>query len=274
MSTSATDLRFKGKLERIVRGSFRGWVSVLDLTSAEPLDVRLKIDDRVLAATRADQFRVDVYEAGFGNGFSGFTIPIPTKLDGLSYDSAFTVEALLGDQWHILPGSPYFLNADEAVFFALNRFFACENLALKNSKAIADYIDEIKSSHPEAGEISDSFVLRMGTKRLNALGRFEEAYCLAKEALKWPESKGRRELEQIVLSRDAYPANRAIMDAVGVLQLPEPMRTEMLGSKFRSMGSDSGCVSTVAQLSEFLTDEEIVYCLKAFVKRNKMKGEK
>jgi hypothetical protein len=36
--------------------------------------VRVKVDGKVVAETTADQFRADVQAAGFGDGYSGWTI--------------------------------------------------------------------------------------------------------------------------------------------------------------------------------------------------------
>jgi hypothetical protein len=51
-----------------------------------PLDVDIYVDDAKLAAVRADQFRVDLRDAGIGDGKHGFDLPSPPTLrDGKAH---------------------------------------------------------------------------------------------------------------------------------------------------------------------------------------------
>jgi len=57
-----------------------GWAFDADTDAAPRVRVRIVVDGRVVADTTADEFREDVRDAGFGDGYSGFTVDLWGRL--------------------------------------------------------------------------------------------------------------------------------------------------------------------------------------------------
>lgn len=57
-----------------------GWAADLDTPTGPRVQVRAKVDGRVVAEATASEFREDVLAAGFGDGYSGFTINLFGKV--------------------------------------------------------------------------------------------------------------------------------------------------------------------------------------------------
>ena len=51
-----------------------GWAVDQDTTNGPRVQVRVKVDGRVVAETRADEFRQDLLDLGFGDGHHGFSV--------------------------------------------------------------------------------------------------------------------------------------------------------------------------------------------------------
>lgn len=57
-----------------------GWAADRDTETGPRVQVRIKVDGRVVAETTADQFRQDVLDAGIGDGFYGWSVDLFGKL--------------------------------------------------------------------------------------------------------------------------------------------------------------------------------------------------
>ena len=92
-----------GYLDGIFQGTICGWAK-LRFQDHSPLLVRIIIDEQQEIYTMAQDFRQDVRDAGYGDGNSGFSVPIPQALcDGLYH----TVHTCLPDHAEVpLAGSP------------------------------------------------------------------------------------------------------------------------------------------------------------------------
>jgi uncharacterized delta-60 repeat protein len=58
-----------------------GWAADLDTQTGPRVQVRIKVDGRVVAETTANRFRQDVLDAGFGDGYSGFNVNLYGKVE-------------------------------------------------------------------------------------------------------------------------------------------------------------------------------------------------
>lgn len=92
-----------GYLDGIFQGNICGWAK-LRFQDFSPLLVRIIIDEQQEINVMAQDFRQDVRDAGYGDGNSGFSVPIPQTLcDGLYHK----VHACLPDHAEAsLAGSP------------------------------------------------------------------------------------------------------------------------------------------------------------------------
>jgi hypothetical protein len=75
----AARLRYQGFVDGLVNGGLRGWVKVIQRDGLR-VNVELRLDGRLVQATRADLYRPDVQRAGFGDGRYGFTFEIDEKV--------------------------------------------------------------------------------------------------------------------------------------------------------------------------------------------------
>ncbi len=66
--------QFAGAIDLLENGVLHGWCC--QLGELEPVDVDLLLDDRKVATVRADRFRRDLEQAGFGNGNHGFQVDL------------------------------------------------------------------------------------------------------------------------------------------------------------------------------------------------------
>ena len=68
-----------------------GWAFDAD-TPTRRVQVRIKVDGRIVAETIADEFREDVRDAGYGDGYSGWSVDLFGRLTPFR-DHAVSVEA-------------------------------------------------------------------------------------------------------------------------------------------------------------------------------------
>jgi len=71
----AARLQYHGFVGRLADGQLRGWVKVQKRDQVR-VNVELELDGKVIQRTRADIYRPDVEQAGFGDGKYGFIFPI------------------------------------------------------------------------------------------------------------------------------------------------------------------------------------------------------
>ena len=81
----ATVTGFKGYFDPIRDDTVQGWAINLS-NPGQRMELVIKIDHDREFFVQADQYRADVHEAGYGDGFSGFTWPISQEYrDGLPH---------------------------------------------------------------------------------------------------------------------------------------------------------------------------------------------
>jgi hypothetical protein len=68
-------LRYEGFVGRVVNGRLRGWVKAIGRDDIR-VSVDLKLDGKLAETVRADRFRPDVKQAGYGDGRYGFEFGI------------------------------------------------------------------------------------------------------------------------------------------------------------------------------------------------------
>lgn len=83
----AARLQYQGHVGRLSEGKLRGWVKVQKRDQVR-VSVELELDGKVVQRTRADIYRPDVEQAGFGDGKYGFAFVIE---DSISRDSIVNV---------------------------------------------------------------------------------------------------------------------------------------------------------------------------------------
>ncbi len=66
--------QFTGSIEILRNGKLHGWFC--QIGEMAPVELDLYLDDAVVATVKADRFRPDLRDAGFGNGNHGFTIDL------------------------------------------------------------------------------------------------------------------------------------------------------------------------------------------------------
>jgi GT2 family glycosyltransferase/glycosyltransferase involved in cell wall biosynthesis len=105
---------YVGQFDRILSGQAWGWA----YCATNPHDrVRIEIwaDGAFLALGLADQHRADVEEAGFGDGYYGFQIPLP---DSLQIGREYALEAKVAGAQGFLTGGPIMCRVPPAVIAA------------------------------------------------------------------------------------------------------------------------------------------------------------
>jgi hypothetical protein len=83
----AARLQYQGFVGRLIDGQLRGWVKVQKRDQLR-VNVELEVDGKIVQRARADVYRPDVEQAGFGDGKYGFIFPIG---DGIGRDSIVNV---------------------------------------------------------------------------------------------------------------------------------------------------------------------------------------
>lgn len=83
----AARLVYNGFVGKLVDGRLRGWVKVMNRDDIR-VEVELQLDGKIVQKTRADIYRPDVHQAGFGDGRYGFVFEIG---DDVSRDSIVAV---------------------------------------------------------------------------------------------------------------------------------------------------------------------------------------
>jgi hypothetical protein len=91
---------YVGFLDCIRRRSIIGWA----LNRQQPalrLSVRVKVNDKPVATVKANRYRSDLVDAGFGDGWSGFECPLPVGVTRVS-----SVEAMVEETgFRLLPSA-------------------------------------------------------------------------------------------------------------------------------------------------------------------------
>jgi hypothetical protein len=91
--------QFTGAIDALRNGTLYGWCC--QIGELEPVEVDLFLDDARVATARADRFRADLRDAGFGNGNHGFSI----DLGGLEASPDATVRMRIHGRQAELPRS-------------------------------------------------------------------------------------------------------------------------------------------------------------------------
>jgi hypothetical protein len=87
---------YRGNFDSVKYGAVLGWCAADD--SFDPVDVELVADGTVLAVTKADLYRTDLFAAGIGNGYHGFRF----DLSGLVLNDAMVLQVRTVDGGHIV----------------------------------------------------------------------------------------------------------------------------------------------------------------------------
>jgi hypothetical protein len=113
--------RYLGRFEGVADGAAFGWVYDPDAPQAR-VELELVVDDAPAGRFRADASRLDVAEAGHGDGFHGFFGRMPARFyDGQPHTVRIAVAGT--EVW--LPGGPYTLCQPRAGMAYLDRPAAC-----------------------------------------------------------------------------------------------------------------------------------------------------
>lgn len=120
-AASDGDARILGRFEGVADGAAFGWVYDPDRPQAR-IELELFVDDAPAGRFRADASRLDVAQAGHGDGFHGFFGRMPARFyDGQPH----TVRVAIADTGTWLPGGPYTLCQPRAGLAYLDRPAAC-----------------------------------------------------------------------------------------------------------------------------------------------------
>lgn len=115
------DARYLGRFEGVADGAAFGWVYDPDRPQAR-IELELFVDDAPAGRFRADASRLDVAQAGHGDGFHGFFGRMPARFyDGQPH----AVRVAIADTGLRLPGGPYILQQPRAGMAYLDRAAAC-----------------------------------------------------------------------------------------------------------------------------------------------------
>jgi ADP-heptose:LPS heptosyltransferase len=149
--TQAADIH--GCIDNAEGGILRGWAFDAH-TPDSPLILEVYEASLLVASGLADKLRSDVASAGFGNGFSGFEVPIPRPFfDGLTH--IFEIRALSGDASHwslgeisvTLPASAQIVEAAEVPFSLIEPVVSEPGEVFEDESHHA--LEQIKSSYIE-----------------------------------------------------------------------------------------------------------------------------
>ncbi len=184
-----------GNVEQLDHIEIRGWTWNPDRPD-EPLDVEILDGDEVILRIRADQLRVDLRDAGMGNGYHGFVI---RNIGAILPTSRHQIRVRRVVDGVDLPGSPGWIIQPAMDASALNFINLAADTAVRTARRTEDLAEPIAVMLGLLGELINAY---------DALAQTSQDGALAPIDLADIQPLTARTRELVDLLRSSYPPLR------------------------------------------------------------------